>query len=1360
MSQPAVQPGRPDPLGVSIIPGGINVAVLSRHATSVEFCVFDDSGAETTFRLTERSGDILHGEIVGIGLGQRYGLRAHGPWVPERGHRFNPNKLLIDPYALALDSVPKYHPALLAADDVDSAPFVPKAIICQPESSAAALPLVPWDRTVIYEAHVRGLTMRHAEIPPELRGTFAGMAHPAMIAHLKTLGVTTLEILPPCAWIEERHLAERQLPNYWGYNTTAFLTPDPRLAPGGWAEVRTSVAALAAAGIETIVDIVLNHTGEGDEHGITLSLRGLDNALYFRAGQLEPWTDANDSGCGNTLAIHRPAGVRLAMDTLRAWARFGGVHGFRFDLATILARREDGYDPEAPFLQAIEQDPELGRLKLIAEPWDCGPGGWQTGNFPAIWGEWNDRFRDDIRRFWRGDHHMVGALATRLAGSEDLFGPRHRPSRSINFVTAHDGFTLADLVSHTEKHNAANEEGNRDGTSANNSWNHGVEGATDNAEIIQARLADQRALLALTILARGTPMLSMGSEFGQTQHGNNNAYAQDNETTWLDWAHADTSLAAWTTQIIQLRADLPAFRADRFLTGKTLDGEPAPDVVWLRPDGHAMGEHDWHAHDAGVLVVLLCHAGQRVAFAINRTGEEHAFALPLALPGLIWTRHADSALVPKDFVLSPRSVQVWAEHPLPETEAATDDIVAQSPPTPAPAAPPPPSAANDDLARLADAAGLAREWWETDGKHHRTSPDTQRALLTSLGLATGSAGEVRDSLAYLAAEGRRRPLPTVLVLREGQPGSIALAVEPGTAPRSTWLCIELESGEQQRVRAGTGSAALTEAVAEDGLACQHWHIDLPALPLGHHRVWREDATGAACHLTVAPARCYLPPALAEGERRFGISAQLYALRSAKDQGIGDFTTLRLLMQQAGKAGAAAVAVNPMHALFPDQRERASPYQPSDRRFLDPIYLDVPEALWAAAGPRGKPAVDYPQVWALKSLTLEQRFNIHQGSAGFLGFRAMGGQALADFALFQAISEAHPGMAWQQWPSGLRQPGSRDCAEFTAAHLPRIAFHSFLQYLADLGLADASKGLEIGLIRDLAVGCAPDGAEAWALGDRVAHGVSIGAPPDPFAAEGQVWGLPPPNPLAMRRTGYADFRSLLTTNLRHAGGLRIDHALGLARLFFVPEGGSAADGTYVAYPFQDLLGEIALASQQAQALIIAEDLGTVPDGLREALTAHDMLSYRLLLLERDGPEFRATNRYPRRAVACVSTHDLPTFQGWLEGADIAERIALGLTAAPMAEREAEIDALQRVAGDGDLTAAAHHLIAQTPSDLAYVQAEDLGGERVAVNLPGTDRERPNWRHRIATPIETLFTTPHALTLLDEISLGRLDDSKAA
>ncbi len=680
-----VLPGTPGPLGMTLGPEGANCAVYSRYATGVDLCLFDADGAREVerIRLPERTGDVWHGCVPGLPAGTRYGLRAHGPWAPHEGHRFNPAKLLVDPYARALDRAFTFSDVLRgeapdgSRDDRDSAAAVPRAVLTAPDAPwEPRRPRRPWGESILYEAHIRGFTKQHPGVPLPLRGTMAGLAHPAALEHLVRLGITAIELLPLAAAVDEPHLVRLGLVNYWGYNTIGWMAPDPRLAPGGMAEVRAAVEALHAAGIEVLLDVVLNHSGEGDAHGPTLSLRGLDNATYYRLVNGDAARDVNDTGTGNTLALDRAPVAQLACDTLRHWAEAAGVDGFRYDLATTLARGPQGYDPQAPLFGLIAADPLLRTLKHIAEPWDIGPGGYRLGEFPDAWGEWNDRFRDRVRHFWRGDGAHVGELATRLAGSPDLFAGRGRPpSRSVNFVTAHDGFTLADLVRYERKHNEANGEGNRDGTNANHSWNHGVEGPSTDPAVEARRAKDVRALLATLLLARGTPMLAMGDELGRTQRGNNNAYAQDNATAWVDWDAADGALVAYTARLIALRQALPALREDRWLTGQPRGADGPPDVEWLRPDGAEMSYEDWSSGSVRSLCAAFAGpTGARVLVALHGATEGLPLRPPTPRPGHRWhlvlDSDADPSALPDGGIpvgdilpLAPRSVTCLVERP-------------------------------------------------------------------------------------------------------------------------------------------------------------------------------------------------------------------------------------------------------------------------------------------------------------------------------------------------------------------------------------------------------------------------------------------------------------------------------------------------------------------------------------------------------------------------------------------------------------------------------------------------------------------------------------------------------------------------
>lgn len=651
---------RPSPLparlGATLTEDGVAFAVFSRHGDRVELCLFDEAGKTETARLPLpcRSGDIHHGWLPGGRAGLRYGWRVHGPWQPEQGHRFDPEKLLVDPYARLIDRPYRWDP-LLARLGTDTADLVPRSVVSG-QGQAQAGPYSPEPPGLIYELCVKSFSMRHPAVPEPLRGTIAALREPAIIAHLKRLGVSHVELMPVAAWMDERHLPPLGLSNAWGYNPVNFFALDPRLAPGGDADLRALCASYAAAGIAVILDIVLNHTAESDEHGATICLRGFDDAVYYRHSAEDPGRLVNDTGCGHTLALDRAPVMRMAMDSLRHW-RSCGVAGFRFDLGTIMGRTATGFTQDAPLLCALLQDPDLSQALLIAEPWDIGPGGYQLGEFFAPFGEWNGRYRDDVRRFWRGDAGMAGALATRLSGSADLFGRRHRgPRASINFIAAHDGFTLADLVSYEHKHNHDNGEDNRDGDNLNHSWNNGQEGSSNDPGIKAARQRDLRALLATLFLSRGVPMLTAGDEFGRTQHGNNNAYAQDNAAFWLDWESCDEALLEHVAALSALRAATPLLLSDSFFQGLPDPVTGLADVTWLGPDGHELSPADWERCE--VFAMRAASANEAVLLAFNRSSATVHLTLPAALPGQSWQRQIETA-TDERHVLLPRSVAIY-----------------------------------------------------------------------------------------------------------------------------------------------------------------------------------------------------------------------------------------------------------------------------------------------------------------------------------------------------------------------------------------------------------------------------------------------------------------------------------------------------------------------------------------------------------------------------------------------------------------------------------------------------------------------------------------------------------------------------
>ncbi|HVM31166.1 MAG TPA: glycogen debranching protein GlgX [Candidatus Limnocylindrales bacterium] len=667
-----IWPGQPYPLGATYDGVGVNFALFSEVADRVELCLFDDDGSEVRLDLPERSGFVWHGYVPGVPVGQRYGYRVHGPWAPARGQRCLPSKLLMDPYAKAIEGQPRFDESLFAyrfgdpdgpVNDADSGPFAQRSVVVNPyfDWSNDRLPRRQLNETVIYETHLKGFTMRHPEIPEALRGTYAGLAHPAAIRYLTELGVTAIELLPVHQFVQDDMLTRKGLRNYWGYNSIGFFAPHNEYAASGErgeqvAEFKAMVAALHEAGLEVILDVVYNHTAEGNHLGPMLCFKGIDNAAYYR---LVPGNERfyfDTTGTGNTFNAGHPYALQLIMDSLRYWVTEMHVDGFRFDLATSLAREVHAVDQTAVFFNLIQQDPIVSQVKLIAEPWDVGEDGYQVGNFPPLWSEWNGKYRDTVRDYWRGEPGTLSELANRLTGSSDLYATSaRRPHASINFVTAHDGFTLADLVSFNEKHNQANLEGEIPGESHNRSWNHGVEGPTDDLQINALRRRQQRNFLATLFLSQGVPMLLGGDEIGRTQGGNNNAYCQDNEISWYDWHNVDHELLAFTRRLIKLQHDHPVFRRRHWFQGRPIRGAEVTDLAWLSPDGTPMSDEQWgegwsqalglflSGHDLGV-----DQRGQRISddsfyLLLNASPSDVSFRLPNGDYASAWQLVLDTA---------------------------------------------------------------------------------------------------------------------------------------------------------------------------------------------------------------------------------------------------------------------------------------------------------------------------------------------------------------------------------------------------------------------------------------------------------------------------------------------------------------------------------------------------------------------------------------------------------------------------------------------------------------------------------------------------------------------------------------------
>jgi len=668
-----IWPGEPFPLGATWDGNGTNFSVFSEVASRVELCLFDDSGQQEIVRLPEVTAFCWHGYVPGVGPGQRYGFRVDGPWAPADGHRCNAAKLLLDPYARAVCGAIHWGPAVLPytmgsdgndKSDEDSAPFVPRSIVVDPNFDWGADRLLrrPLHETVIYEVHVKGFTRRLTEVPEAIRGTYAGLAHPAAIKYLTDLGITAVELLPVHQFVHDGHLIDKGLRNYWGYNSIGFFAPHGDYSSGGDSgaqvnEFKAMVKALHAAGIEVILDVVYNHTAEGNHLGPMLSLKGCDNAAYYRTVEDDKRFYMDYTGTGNSLNMRHPHTLQLVMDSLRYWTTEMHVDGFRFDLAATLARELYDVDRLSAFFDTIHQDPTLNRVKLIAEPWDVGPGGYQVGNFPVLWCEWNGKYRDAVRDYWRSQEATLSEFANRLTGSSDLYQDDGRkPYASINFVTAHDGFTLNDLVSYNEKHNEANGEENRDGESHNRSWNLGAEGPTDDPEVNAKRARQRKNFLTTLLLSQGVPMIVGGDEIARTQQGNNNAYCQDNEISWFDWEHADGELLAFTKRAIAFRREHPAFRRRRWFKGRPIRGKGASDVAWFKPDAAQMSDEDWNEWFAKSFAMFLNgdglapdERGRRVTdtsflLLFNAHTDPVTFTLPGKPFGSRWRPALDTAI--------------------------------------------------------------------------------------------------------------------------------------------------------------------------------------------------------------------------------------------------------------------------------------------------------------------------------------------------------------------------------------------------------------------------------------------------------------------------------------------------------------------------------------------------------------------------------------------------------------------------------------------------------------------------------------------------------------------------------------------
>ena len=1260
--------GTPTPLGPTLKKGGVNFALFSAHASGVELCLFSKDGKTETARVAlKRTEDIWHIFVKGIGEGQLYGYRVDGPYAPSEGHRFNKNKLLIDPYAKqlfgdfvlddALYGFDKNSPEQdLSFDERDSAPYMPKCCVGEPHFDWLDDKNLSTNLSdaIIYECHIKGVTQLNEKVAKPKRGTTEGLSSPVMINHLKSLGVTAVEILPLQSFMSEPRLLEMGLKNYWGYNPVNYFAPhNDYLGPAKSRSIQTMVQALHAAGIEVILDVVYNHTAESWELGPTLSYRGIDNKSYYHLKDDARYYE-NYTGCGNALNMTHPAMLDLTIASLRYWVEHYHMDGFRFDLGPTMGRNPHHFDRDAAFFQALQKDPILSKVKLISEPWDIGPSGYQLGGFPSDWSEWNDQYRDSVRSFWRGDTGAHQHLAGKLLGSAEQFDHDGKTAlSSVNFISAHDGFTLHDTVSYNAKHNDANGENNRDGHGHNLSDNMGTEGPSDSPEIIQRRRRRKINMLATLLLSQGVPMLLGGDEIGQSQLGNNNAYCQDNELTWLNWGKKDSVLFDAVASLIALRKRFPHFRQSTFLHGESIGLGRAKNVVWINENGRSLSPHEWEDSARGFLGLMLSKPDEgSVIIAMNR-GEFSPLSLPITGD---WSAMFSTSDAPRLDHIESESLTVFYS----KTVALATDV------------------AEIEIHEKAESAGIISEFRDISGHIHITDIDTKISILNAMGEITPSISSRQDNSQN--------------------------------------------------------------------------------------------------------AKIYGADMLRESGKVWGLTAALYGLKSKRNWGIGDFEDLAQLAELMALEGADFIGINPVHALFPNTPELFAPYSPSSREWLNVMHIapdkipelsaeDFREQYDKITELQKQSYVDYAAIYSLKMTAFEMAFTRFQNlptsdlrKTKFEAYLKDEGEALRLHAVFDTIFETLPKSkqtynGFNNFPAGLKSPTSIEVNKFAKTHSDRVLFYCYLQWLAQAQLKAAQRrakeaGMSIGLYLDFAVGVVAGGSDAWRYGEAFAAGMSLGAPGDAANPDGQMWNLLPFDPHKLEANNFQPYRAMLSKTMALAGAVRIDHILGHMRSFWTPtsKNSNAAKGAYVRYPMAGLIGMIAEESQKERCVIIGEDLGTIPEGLRHEMAQASLMGCGITIIERDAHgRILGLNNARELSLTAFTNHDFPTLTGFWEGQDFEWREALGISADQgllQYERERRqndkafllfesgLDDVENTF-TAETSAKLHEALAACPALAVAVQLEDLLMQREQPNVPGTTDEQPNWRRKYSVSLEDLL-----------------------
>lgn len=1448
-----IKEGRPYPLGATWDGSGVNFAIYSKHALSVKLCLFDSvnsSYESICVPLKNRTHYIWHCYIEGIRPGQLYGYRIDGPYNPKEGYKFNPAKILLDPYTLAIgrDLIwgeehfgYKYPYSFYEKDTRDNSKTALLGAVIDPAFSWGndQQLKIPWKDTIIYEVHLKGMTKLNELIPEKLRGTYLGFCSKPVLDYLKDLGVTTIEFLPIQHSITEFHLYKNRKVNYWGYNPIAFFAPNKNYAYGKGImdpinEFKTMVKTLHENGFEVILDVVYNHTAEGDHTGPTLSFRGIDNLSYYRVYEDNPELYVDFTGCGNTLNHQNHYVLQLIMDSLRYWIQEMHVDGFRFDLASALARELHYVDRLTSFFAIIQQDPIISNVKLIAEPWDLGKDGYQVGNFPPGWSEWNGKYRDSIRKVVNEYEKNLSEFATRIAGSSDLYKKDDRKTySSINFITCHDGFTLRDLVSYNTKHNEENGWNNIDGSDFNYSNNYGVEGDTKNSKIRFIRLKKQKNFLTILFISQGVPMLLSGDEVNRTQYGNNNAYCIDEPKNYFQWNWDEEAyeLLIFTKYLIHLRKKNEVFKRENFFEGEEIKIMEMKDIYWLNSEGQEMSELNWK-QDLLLQMLLPAEFGQRFDFyttlegdtfliLFNFTKETKEFTIPniietkwkiiLNTDKFLFTDYLEFPFESIDFTLEKKTDKNYLFELLEEFFSENAFYV-----------PGQKIKLKDStiiilkaekgwkqyhvkknyrinlLYQFAEELGIQTKYSDLLGNTYQIPYQKLLIALKSLHIPIQDLSNIETAYENFINDMWIQQIIPYQLFTEKEEIFLNLYIPEGTQKFEIEI---LDINENKIYKDIISKFHILESRTIFFSKFKKIKILYIRIPIrkkfmnGYYKVILKlnNETYFKGQIIIVPEKAY------SIDKKFnGVWIQLYALKSTTNLGIGTFYDLKKLGFIIKKYGFNLIGLSPIHYLSLNHPEQISPYYPSSRLVIHPIYIDILSLEEFQASEKAKqkwnellPSIEkekknieinYKFIYNIfKKIMIEvykefltnpkfeqkrKEFQEYQNDNLLLFYHS----------LFEVIIESFGNLEPHK---EIWKLNSEIQKEFCKLHNDRINFYSYLFFTAEKQFREIHEELlknEVYIYLDLALGSAPNQAEEKYLNTFYPYIFSnngrAGAPPDQFSPKGQDWGLLVMNPIMLRKYHFEPFKILLQKNLFYNSFLRIDHVMWLYRLFWIIKDENEYVNTYVRYPEKELFGILCLESQNKKNLIIGEDLGTVPIEVKKLLEEKGIYSWKVFYFEKHNHQFIDPKEFPIQSVVTLNTHDLPTLAGFWMGKDIEEREKIGILTQEQKNqlnknrnedriqiirllkekeyfKETEKMITEESLYDTNIAYLIHKLIAETESKIFLVSLHDLLGEVDQPNMPGTLYEYPNWSLRYSFSLEEIEENPYFVAIISAL-----------